>query len=79
MITHCPKCKTELVEAIGIGPYCPNKECDIVDGPAVCLNCKHSKWMVAIGRGVECGHPDVEEESRKVPNRYFSCLKWEEN
>ena len=28
----CPKCKTVLADAPGIGPYCPNKDCDIVDG-----------------------------------------------
>jgi hypothetical protein len=77
MITHCPKCKTELVEAPGIGPYCPDKECDMIDRSHVCLNCKHSRWLVAIGRGVECGHPDNKEI--KIPNRYFSCMKWEEN
>jgi hypothetical protein len=29
----CPKCGTALMNAPGIGPYCPNKECDVVDGP----------------------------------------------
>jgi hypothetical protein len=29
----CPKCGTKLLNADGIGPFCPNKECDIVDGP----------------------------------------------
>jgi len=28
---HCYKCGTELYNAPGIGPYCPNKECDVVD------------------------------------------------
>jgi len=27
----CPKCFTELLDAPGIGPYCPNKECDVID------------------------------------------------
>ena len=30
-LTHCPKCGTEIIEAPGIGPFCPNKECDVVD------------------------------------------------
>ena len=30
-ITHCPKCGTEVVTAPGIGDFCPNKECDVVD------------------------------------------------
>ncbi len=30
-IIHCPKCGTEVMTAPGIGEFCPNKECDIVD------------------------------------------------
>jgi hypothetical protein len=30
---HCHKCSTELINAPGIGLFCPNKECDVVDGP----------------------------------------------
>ena len=29
---NCPKCDTKLVNATGIGPFCPNKECDVIDG-----------------------------------------------
>lgn len=29
----CYKCGTKLMNAHGIGLFCPNKECDIVDGP----------------------------------------------
>ncbi len=28
---HCYKCGTELLNAPGIGPFCPNKNCDVVD------------------------------------------------
>ena len=28
----CPKCQTVLADAPGIGLYCPNKDCDVVDG-----------------------------------------------
>ena len=28
----CPKCQTILADAPGIGPYCPNQDCDVVDG-----------------------------------------------
>ena len=31
----CNKCDTELVDAPGIGLYCPNKECDVSDGWAL--------------------------------------------
>ena len=30
---NCYKCGTELVDAPGIGPFCPNKACDVFDGP----------------------------------------------
>ena len=30
---HCHKCDTELVNAPGIGLFCPNKNCDVLDGP----------------------------------------------
>jgi len=29
----CPKCGTMMMYAPGIGPYCPNKDCDVLDGP----------------------------------------------
>ena len=29
----CYKCGTPLINAPGIGPFCPNKECDVFDGP----------------------------------------------
>jgi hypothetical protein len=31
----CYKCGTILLNAPGIGPFCPNKECDVFDGPFV--------------------------------------------
>jgi hypothetical protein len=31
----CPKCGTIMMDAPGIGPYCPNKDCDVLDGPAL--------------------------------------------
>jgi len=31
IVERCPKCDTELQIAPGIGPYCPNKECDVID------------------------------------------------
>jgi hypothetical protein len=30
---NCYKCNTALVNAPGIGPFCPNKQCDVLDGP----------------------------------------------
>ena len=31
LVESCPKCETELKDAPGIGPYCPNQECDVID------------------------------------------------
>ena len=30
---HCHKCSTELINAPGIGLFCPNEACDVMDGP----------------------------------------------
>jgi len=30
---RCPKCNTVLINASGIGDFCPNRDCDVVDGP----------------------------------------------
>lgn len=30
---NCYMCGTELINAPGIGPFCPNKNCDVKDGP----------------------------------------------
>ena len=30
---NCHMCGTELINAPGIGPFCPNKACDVSDGP----------------------------------------------
>jgi hypothetical protein len=32
---ECRKCGTELLNAPGIGPFCPNKQCDVFDGPFI--------------------------------------------
>jgi hypothetical protein len=29
----CPKCSTPMQTAPGIGIFCPNKDCDVIDGP----------------------------------------------
>jgi len=33
LILKCKNCDTEAVEAPGIGPYCPNQDCGVADGP----------------------------------------------
>lgn len=31
-LEYCPKCKTELRDMPGIGLFCPNSTCDVLDG-----------------------------------------------
>jgi len=35
---ECPKCATRLVNAPGIAIFCPNKDCDVFDGPDLYSN-----------------------------------------
>ena len=37
----CPKCQSELSDAPGIGLFCANIECDIVDNIVGTIKCKH--------------------------------------
>lgn len=30
-LTHCYKCGTKLHDCPGIGPFCPNKKCKVLD------------------------------------------------
>jgi len=39
----CPKCETPIQNAPGIGPFCPNPECDVVDGLAAAQEEKEQK------------------------------------
>ena len=31
MMLQCPKCQSKLNNAPGIGQFCPNRDCDIID------------------------------------------------
>jgi hypothetical protein len=42
----CPKCGTSMLDAPGIGVYCPNKECDVLDGPKSYIAEKEDKDAV---------------------------------
>jgi|APSaa5957512535_1039671.scaffolds.fasta_scaffold07742_17 hypothetical protein len=35
----CPKCGTLVLDALGIGSYCPNTECDVVNDVGCWPNC----------------------------------------
>jgi hypothetical protein len=47
-IGNCPKCSTELQNAPGIGPFCPNKECDVLDGVLLYANDAQEKLAVVL-------------------------------
>jgi hypothetical protein len=40
----CPKCGTLMLDAPGIGVYCPNKDCDVFDNPKGYLRELESGW-----------------------------------
>jgi len=57
----CPKCGTVLTDAPGIGPYCPNHDCDVVDGWNNLPQEPHPPgWMY----GELKSHPIVENDAK---------------
>ncbi|MCO8122621.1 nucleoside triphosphate pyrophosphohydrolase family protein [Stieleria sp. TO1_6] len=51
-------------------------ESSLVDSRKTCLSCRFKMWMVGIGQGVQCKHPEnrtAEGEYLQIPNRTFSC------
>ena len=51
----CFKCGTELLYAPGIGMFCPNKECDVFDGP---LAPEESITEEPVEEHTKCGTPE---------------------
>jgi hypothetical protein len=47
-LEYCPKCETELKNAPGLGLYCPNSTCDVLDG-ILLYKKEYVKRMVDIG------------------------------
>lgn len=70
-LTHCPQCGTEVVNASGIGDFCPNKECDIVDNlygdidPETQAFFKRIK-LIAKLQDIEDEQADIEEANRLI-------------
>jgi len=70
-LTHCPKCGTEVMDAPGIGEFCPNKECDVVDGlygnidPETEAFFKRLK-VIAKLQDIEDEQVDIEEANRLI-------------
>ena len=64
---NCYKCNTPLVDAPGIGLYCPNKECDVLDGPQDPNVEPVTFTYVPTDNSVSS--PEEEEEFKKIPTQ----------
>jgi hypothetical protein len=51
----------------------PNKE------DKVCYNCKYMSWLVGIGQGLKCGHPQKTDKPQTIPSRYHTCDLFEKS
>jgi len=59
---HCHKCNTELINAPGIGLFCPNKECDVMDGPFS----DDEEPVIIIRSGILAEEDDDDEDSPEL-------------
>lgn len=60
----CYKCGTPLLNAPGIGPFCPNRECDVMDGPFF-----DDEEPVIIKTGILAEDEDLDDEDPQVKSR----------
>ena len=60
----CYKCGTPLLNAAGIGPFCPNKECDVADGPFL----REDRPEIVLA-GILTEDEDIDEEDPRVKSR----------
>jgi len=71
VITHCPNCGTKVMDAPGIGEFCPNKECDIVDNLYGNIDPETEAFfkrlrVVAKLQDIEDEQADIEEANRLI-------------
>jgi hypothetical protein len=59
---HCHKCNTELINAPGIGLFCPNRTCDVMDGPFS----DDEEPVVIIRSGILAEDDDDDEDSPEL-------------
>ena len=43
----------------------------------VCMNCKHLAWLVALGQGLKCMHPDKEPKFQSIKHSKHTCELFE--
>ena len=70
-ITHCPQCGTEVVTAAGIGDFCPNKECDVIDNLYGDIDPETQEFfkrikLIAKLQDIEDEQADIEEANRLI-------------
>jgi hypothetical protein len=59
---NCHKCNTELINAPGIGLFCPNKACDVMDGPFF----DDEEPVIIIRSGILAEDDDDDEDSPEL-------------
>jgi len=59
---NCHKCNTELINAPGIGLFCPNKACDVMDGPFS----DDEEPVIIIRSGILAEDDDDDEDSPEL-------------
>lgn len=67
---ECPKCEATIYtfDLAKVEVPMENPQTD----EKVCFNCTHMLWMVGIGQGVKCSLT-----MDNIPNRYYTCEKFE--
>jgi len=53
-----------------------NKFREIKPNEKICYNCKYLAWLISVGQGLRCGHPDKRKEDKLpelVPSRFHTC------
>ena len=67
---NCHECGTKLANAPGIGPYCPNMDCDVADGPFLNKGQEPTKpgWMFTAHHPDT--HPYLKQGFGKVPEGF---------
>jgi len=67
---HCHKCSTELVNAPGIGLFCPNRACDVMDGPF-----SDDEELVIIRTGI-LAENDEDDDPEESPELRSAKAQW---
>ena len=44
----------------------------------ICYNCKYLAWLVGVGQGLKCTHPE-KSTPETIPNKYHTCDSFEKN